>query len=49
MYHPTLVSFAVDVTKVDNIISPEFKAAGNTVVYLPMKRDKLLSAGLSVP
>ncbi len=37
---PTLVSFAVDVTKVDNIISPEFKAAGNTVVYLPMKRDK---------
>ena len=37
---PTLVSFAVDVTKVDNIISPEFKSAGNTVVYLPMKRDK---------
>ncbi len=37
---PTLVSFAVDVTKVGNIISPEFKAAGNTVVYLPMKKDK---------
>jgi phosphoribosylformylglycinamidine synthase, clade II len=37
---PTLVSFAVDTTKVDNVISPEFKAAGNTVVYLPAKRDK---------
>lgn len=37
---PTLVSFAVDTTKVDNVISPEFKSAGNTVVYLPAKRDK---------
>jgi len=37
---PTLVSFAVDVAKVGNIISPEFKKAGNTVVYLPVKRDK---------
>ncbi|MGE4213363.1 MAG: phosphoribosylformylglycinamidine synthase [Anaerotignaceae bacterium] len=37
---PTLVSFAVDTTKVDNVISPEFKAAGNTVVYLPAKIDK---------
>lgn len=37
---PTLVSFAVGVEKVDNIISPEFKKAGNTVVYLPIKRDK---------
>ncbi|HCT65305.1 MAG TPA: phosphoribosylformylglycinamidine synthase [Lachnospiraceae bacterium] len=37
---PTLVSFAVDTTKVDNVISPEFKAVGNTVVYLPAKRDK---------
>jgi len=37
---PTLVSFAVDVTKTGNIISPEFKAAGNKVVYLPAKRDK---------
>ena len=37
---PTLVSFAVDTAKVDDIISPEFKNAGNTVVYLPMKLDK---------
>ena len=37
---PTLVSFAVDVANVDNIISPEFKKAGNKVVYLPVKRDK---------
>ncbi|MBO8434933.1 MAG: phosphoribosylformylglycinamidine synthase [Tyzzerella sp.] len=37
---PTLVSFAVDVADVNNIISPEFKKAGNKVVYLPVKRDK---------
>lgn len=37
---PTLVSFAVDVANVENIISPEFKAPGNTVVYIPIKRDK---------
>lgn len=37
---PTLVSFAVDTANVNNIISPEFKAAGNTVVYIPLKRDK---------
>lgn len=37
---PTLVSFAVDVAKVDNIISPEFKGEDNLVVYLPAKKDK---------
>ncbi len=37
---PTLVSFAVSHTNVDNIISPEFKNDGNMVVYLPAKRDK---------
>ncbi len=37
---PTLVSFAVDAADVSDIISPEFKEAGNTVVYLPVKRDK---------
>ena len=37
---PTLVSFAVDTAKVEDIISPEFKAAGSTVVYLPVKRDE---------
>ncbi len=31
---PTLVSFAVTTDKVDNIISPEFKKAGNKVVLL---------------
>ena len=31
---PTLVSFAVTTEKVDNIISPEFKAAGNKVVLV---------------
>ncbi len=36
---PTLVSFAVDTAKTDDIISPEFKAAGNTVVYIPVKTD----------
>lgn len=37
---PTLVSFAVDVSDIKNIISPEFKKAGNTVVYLPARYDK---------
>ena len=37
---PTLVSFAVDVTNVNNIISPEFKKSGNKVVYIPIRRDK---------
>lgn len=37
---PTLVSFAVDTANVKNIISPEFKKDGSTVVYLPAKRDK---------
>ncbi len=31
---PTLVSFAVDVTKMDNVVSPEFKAAGHKLVKL---------------
>lgn len=37
---PTLVSFAVDYTKVDNIISPEFKKQGNTIVKLVTKYDE---------
>ena len=36
---PTLVSFAVDYEKVNHIISPEFKKAGNKVVFLPARRD----------
>ncbi len=37
---PTLVSFAVTTDKVDNIISPEFKKAGNKVVLLIPIYDK---------
>lgn len=36
---PTLTAFAVDVVKVDKVISPEFKEAEHSVVYLPLKRD----------
>ena len=37
---PTLVSFAVTTEKVENIISPEFKQAGNKVVLLSPKYDE---------
>ncbi|MBQ7636985.1 MAG: phosphoribosylformylglycinamidine synthase, partial [Lachnospiraceae bacterium] len=37
---PTLVSFAVDVAKHGDIISDEFKEAGNLIVRFPMKRDE---------
>lgn len=40
---PTLVSFAVTTDKIDNIISPEFKAAGNNVY---MFRPELNEVGL---
>lgn len=33
---PTLISFAVGVDKVDNIISPEFKAIDNEIVLIPL-------------
>ncbi len=36
---PTLVSFAVDVAKEGDIITPELKAAGNTLVFFHAKRD----------
>ena len=36
---PTLVSFAVDVAKESDIITPEFKAAGNPIVKFEAKRD----------
>lgn len=38
---PTLTSFAVDVMKADNALSPEFKVAGSKVYYVPMPKDKL--------
>ncbi len=37
---PTLISFAVTTDKVDNVVSPEFKASGNRVVLLKPEYDK---------
>ncbi|MBQ8503174.1 MAG: phosphoribosylformylglycinamidine synthase [Clostridia bacterium] len=37
---PTLVSFAVTTDKVDNIVSPEFKKAGNKVIKLTPDFDE---------
>ncbi len=37
---PTLVSFAVTTDKVDNIVSPEFKKAGNKVILLTPVYDE---------
>lgn len=36
---PTLVSFAVGIENVENVISPEFKKAGNKVFIFQSKRD----------
>ena len=36
---PTLVSFAVDTAKHQELISPEFKTPGNTLVFFPLERD----------
>ena len=36
---PTLVSFAVDVAKEGDIITPELKNAGNKLVYFPLETD----------
>ena len=36
---PTLVSFAVDVNELKNIVSPELKKAGSALVLLKVKRD----------
>ncbi|MBQ1941514.1 MAG: phosphoribosylformylglycinamidine synthase [Selenomonadaceae bacterium] len=38
---PTLVSFAVDVMKADNAVSPEFKYAGSKVYYIPAPKDEM--------
>jgi phosphoribosylformylglycinamidine synthase len=37
---PTLVSFAVDVVDVRNVVSQEFKKPGSTVVLVPLARDE---------
>ena len=37
---PTLVSFAVDTGKIDDIISPEFKKPGNVLVKFDIEKDE---------
>ena len=37
---PTLVSFAVDVAKVQDVITPEFKKAGSRIVWIRMTKDE---------
>ena len=37
---PTLVSFAVDVAKQNDVITPEFKKTGNKLVLVGIKRDE---------
>ena len=37
---PTLVSFAVAMTKASKTISAEFKKSGSKVVYIPLPEDK---------
>ncbi|MBQ6467116.1 MAG: phosphoribosylformylglycinamidine synthase [Clostridia bacterium] len=37
---PTLVSFAVTTDKTKNIVSPEFKSAGNSVIWLKPETDE---------
>ncbi len=37
---PTLVSFAVDVAKEGNIVTPELKKAGNKLVRFPIEKDE---------
>ena len=37
---PTLVSFAVTIDKVENVVSPEFKCVGNKVVVLKPEYDE---------
>ncbi len=36
---PTLVSFAVDVAKEQDIITPELKTAGNKLMYVTIDQD----------
>jgi len=37
---PTLVSFAVDISSLKTVITPELKAAGNKLVLFKIKKDK---------
>ena len=40
MYHPTLVSFAVNLVDVSEVISPEFKKDGHKVICIPLNRNE---------
>jgi phosphoribosylformylglycinamidine synthase len=37
---PTLVTFAVNVSKVQQVLSPEFKRSGSQVVLIPLQRER---------
>ena len=37
---PTLVSFAVDVAKLSDVVTPEFKKAGDRIVLIDIERDE---------
>ena len=37
---PTLVSFAVDVAKIQDVVTPEFKKAGDSIVRFTIKKDE---------
>ncbi len=37
---PTLCSFAIDVAKAGDVVTPEFKAADNAIVKIDVKRDE---------
>ncbi len=37
---PTLVSFAVDVATVDDVVTPELKKAGDVLVYFKIEKDE---------
>ncbi|MGN0154120.1 MAG: phosphoribosylformylglycinamidine synthase, partial [Lachnospiraceae bacterium] len=37
---PTLCSFAIDVAKTKDVVTPEFKGAGNAIVKIDIKRDE---------
>ena len=37
---PTLCSFAVDVAKISDVVTPELKEAGNVLVKFPIRKDR---------
>ena len=37
---PTLCSFAIDVAKTEDVVTPEFKEAGSAIIKINIKRDE---------